>query len=89
MWYGRKKAGSDIAINDEGEMILNVGTPEVIKLPPELGRHAVSVLSTFIDKCPFCNLKVKHYELDVSHLKYENLYVAECSVHNFLWYAKS
>lgn len=57
------------------------GTPDWVRLPPELGGHQERVKGSFMGPCPMCPSKhpVKHYVL-------ETLRVAECEDRGFLWY---
>ena len=81
IWWGNREAGHVGAIN-ENEMLLYEGTPDYVRLPPELGSRQMKVISAFIAKCPQCHYMVRHLELG------DNIYVAECVIHKFVWYSR-
>jgi hypothetical protein len=87
-WWGKKEVGSNVAVGDEkdgteGELMINVGIPNCVRLPPQLGGHQVRVLRTYIAPCPYGCESVLHYELE------GYVQLCECTTHNFLWYIRA
>jgi len=65
----------------DGSCALLIGTPDYIRLPPELGGRSEDVLGVRGDLCPKCGCApAMHYRL-------ETLCVAECDDKcGFVWY---
>lgn len=83
-WFTRKPGdfashGSD----DPRELIVGNPVPDWVELPKEIGSIKVKVLEAFVGPCPACQSgSVRHLRLE------QGFHVAECLIHNFLWYKK-
>lgn len=77
-----KEPGSPVMQSAEGEdpaVLIMHGTPDDVRLPPELGGHIERVKSSFEGPCPHCQQNVRHLVL-------ESCSVAECV--QFFWYRR-
>lgn len=79
MMYFDKTAGDDAAVNEQEHAIF-LGTPDTVRLPPELGGNEVRVLREFVDKCPCGGGLCRHLELE------GGFFVAESN--QFYWYRR-
>lgn len=85
-WFN-KKPGSEVheSIEDDTMLLLGDATPDWVRLPAELGGAQVRVLGAHAASCPLCR-----NDQPVRHLRVEDeLGVAECREHGFVWYRKS
>ncbi len=83
-WFD-KKVGSDLHAHQTEPGLYLVGDhlPKYVRTPPQLGERTVEVLGSHMAVCPSCKEGA-----DVRHLVLtENLGVAECRYHGFVWYS--
>ena len=75
-----KRPGEFPTLDNENAFLVGDPTPEVIKLPPELGGQTVKVDARGHAKCPVHDHDVVTYRLA------NGIYVAECD--KFYWYRR-
>lgn len=82
-WFD-KKVGSDLHAHktETGMYLVGDHLPSYVRTPPQLGERTVKVIGTFGRACPMCGggEPVRHLALE------DNLGVAECLQHGFVWY---
>lgn len=83
-WFDRRPGEGLIAQDDPHVILLGDQTPDVVRLPPELGRGELRVTGAFRGACP-----MNEGCPDCQHLRLEEGYsVAECIGHGFIWYRR-
>ena len=73
-----------LSTEEPGVLLLSVGPPDWVGLPPELGGAQLRVLGAFMAECPMCkdSVPVRHVGAE------QGYYVAECEAHGFIWYQR-
>ena len=79
--FFNKRPGQLPVNEEEGAILFNCGTPDTVRLPPELGGNVVRVISAFVAPCPVTKIPCRHLVLE------GGINVAESN--QFYWYRKN
>ncbi len=86
IWLTKDKDGNTASTENmpKNAVLIAPTTPDVVRLPPQLGSHIVRVIRAYTTDCVLCDQQATHYELE------HNFGVCICFNHNnpYMFYSK-